>query len=348
MSIVLNPQTLPFSQMVTSQAEIGSITTMLAYHRARNGTQVSGRISSLIDGTMFKNVEFGSGVINSVTVDLAKESDWTRQSTLLDVNDAPVGQETLYIDTFRKIELSINEVMARQTGVAENQIESLLSAIMQTLENTHSHNQWQRVVDLYNGWVASTTQVIPVPLKATTGLVGADLNQTNEANMRMVYKVMQETVERMLVLSTDFTDIKQYEDQDGVLQPVRRSMAEDSMRLVLNSKYNTLMQADGLAPIYNQTTLASLKAGRRLDIITQMKIKDTAGNLPTAMTMTPVNNEVIGWLHENDKFALITFYLLTRSFADGSNLFTNYWLHYAFGMGVFGLLMGVKFVAQVS
>jgi hypothetical protein len=85
-----------------------------------------------------------------------------------------------------------------------------------------------------------------------------------------------------------------------------------------------------------------LRAGRRLDVIAQSKLG------ATTITATPANGDVIGWLHEDGKFAMITFYLLTRSFADGSNLFTNYWLHYAFGLGVFGLLNGVKFIAQVS
>lgn len=342
MAIVLNPITLPFSNLVTSQAEIGSITAMLAYHRSRNGTQVSSRVSKLVDGSLFQNVEFGSGVTNSVTVDLANERDWSRTSTLLDVNDAPVGQETLFVDTFRVIELSINDIMAKQTGVKGNQIESLLSAIMQTLENTHAHNQFERIVNLYLGWTPRATQIVNVPLVSTEGMTGAELNQQNEANMRTIYKVMNETVEDMLVLTNKYTDETQYEAQDGTLKDIRRSMSEDNLRLVLNSKYNTLMQADGLAPIYNQTTLESLKAGKRLDIIAQGKLGSTS------ISTTPVNGDVIGWLHEDGKFALITFYLLTRSFADGSNLFTNYWLHYAFGLGVFGLLMGVKFVAQVA
>lgn len=339
--INLNPITLPFSNLVTSQAEIGSITTMLAYHRARNGTQVSSRVSSLVDGTLFQNVEFGSGVVNSVTLDLANERDWTRTSTILDVNDVAVGQETLFVDTFRVIELSINDIMAKQTGTATNQIEALLSAIMQTLENTHAHNQFNRVVELYKNWVPRPEQIVKVELKDVTALTGADLNQQNESNMRVIYKAMNETVEDMLILSNNYTDEVSYTDQNDIVKPIRRSMSEDSMRLVLNSKYNTLMQADGAAPIYNQTTLTSLRAGKRLDIVAQSALSGAP------VSIKPIDGDTIGWLHEEGKFALVTFYLLTRSFADGSNLFTNYWLHYAFGLGVFGLAMGVKMVVKL-
>jgi hypothetical protein len=339
--INLNPITLPFSNLVTSQAEIGSITTMLAYHRARNGTQVSSRVSSLVDGTLFQNVEFGSGVVNSVTLDLANERDWTRTSTILDVNDVAVGQETLFVDTFRVIELSINDIMAKQTGTATNQIEALLSASMQTLENTHAHNQFNRVVELYKNWVPRPEQIVKVELKDVTALTGADLNQQNESNMRVIYKAMNETVEDMLILSNNYTDEVSYTDQNDIVKPIRRSMSEDSMRLVLNSKYNTLMQADGAAPIYNQTTLTSLRAGKRLDIVAQSALSGAP------VSIKPIDGDTIGWLHEEGKFALVTFYLLTRSFADGSNLFTNYWLHYAFGLGVFGLAMGVKMVVKL-
>jgi len=342
MSIIRNPITLPFSNIVSSQAEIGSITTLLAYHRARTGAPTSSRVSALVDGSLFQNVEFGSGVTNSVTLDLANERDWSRASTLTDVNDAAVGQETLFIDTFKVIELSVNEIMTRRTGVSANQIESLLSAIMQVLENTHAHNQFDRVVELYKNWIARPEQTVEILLKDTSTLTGLELNQTNEANMREVYKVMNETVEDMLILNNKYTDILDYEAQDGTMKSIRRSLSEDNMRLVLNSKANTLMIADGLAPIYNKTTLDSLKAGRRMDIIPQTKLNGT-----TIPATHFVDNEVIGYLHEEGKFALITMYKITRSFADPSNLFTNYWLHYAFGLGVFGLLMGVKFVARV-
>ena len=63
--------------------------------------------------------------------------------------------------------------------------------------------------------------------------------------------------------------------------------------------------------------------------------------------ITGDNELTIAWLSAKNKFALADFYKVTMSIVDPSTTYTNIFLHFAYGMGIFKYAPGVKFVAKL-
>jgi hypothetical protein len=334
---MINPITLPLSQISPNLSPtnfLNSITALIAYVRAAKQIGVSRIVSSLIDGSRYGKVDFGIGMIRTTELDTLNERALSRTSTLTDVILPPIGQENLNIDTYRVIQVSVSEPLARQSGVTGMEVDSILSLILGLLQSTATHNQYDRIVNLINNWTPRATQIVTVDIEDTSTLTGADLNQAEIRNARQIYKAMQLQRNIMETRQSGYTDtgFENYTAQDGTtVLPVRTALESASMRLIMNDKYLTDMKADGLANHYNKSFLEEMEKSERLDIIPNSKL---------------TNGKTIGILCHQDKFALLDFYHLQHAFFDPSTLYTNYFLHYAFGMGVFGLAPAIMFVAS--
>lgn len=337
MSMGTNQITLPLGQMtpnLTPTSFINSLTALIGYVRAAKQFGVSGIVQGLIDGSRFGKVDFGIGKIRMTELDTLNESDLSRTSDLLTVELAPIGQENLQVDTYRRIKVSVSEPLAKQSGLSGYEVDSLLSLILGLLTTTATHNQYDRVVNLINSWVPATSQIVTIDLIDTTTLTGADLNQAQIYNARQIFKTIQLTVNKMLTRVAGLVDtaFQQYTAQDGTtVKPVRTALETDNLRMIMNDKFYVDMRADGLANTFNKSILEELQRGNRLDEIPSSRLTDQS---------------IIGILGHHDKFSILDFYHIQHSFFDPSTLYTHYYLHYAFGMGIFGLAPAVVFKAN--
>lgn len=327
--IVLNPITLPASKM------LATMTTLIGDIRFKDTLGVSDLVDELVDSSRIGKVDYGKGIVYTFKLAPQPTKDLSEVSSAFTITKPNVAQETIMIDQYKFVPLSVSEVLTRDSVLSGDSINTFFSFVEQLLADTTKFNLYDEVNNLYQSWVpGQATQTIEVRQVDTTGLTGTELVSANTWNSNEMAKVMRKTLNNMKIKNTKYTDIATFNDANtGEVSQVVSALRGDNLKLVMNDKYWTNFMADSLASLYHSERIGEMIPG------------DTFVLLPED-AMTEANSTTMGWLSDRMKFAFADFYTLTLSILDPSTLYRNSFYHYAYGRGVFKYAPGVKFVAR--
>lgn len=329
MSIVLNPITLPASKMLaTMTALIGEVRFIDSLHPTE-------LVDELVDGARIGTVEYGKGIVHTFKVAPQPVKDLTETSSAFTITKPNVAQETIEIDNYKFVPISLSDVLSRDAVLSGELVGGFMEFALALMEDTSRFNLYDVINNLYQSWTpGQATQTVKVPQRPTDGLTGADLNAAEEWNAKQVAKVARKTLNNMRVLNTGFTDVATYTDANtGETGNVQSSISRNQVKMVFNDKYYTDFLADAMASLYHSERVGEMIPAENYNLIPESK-------------MSAANAKTIGWLHMRGKFAFADFYRLTLSILDPSTTYRNYFYHFAYGAGVFKYMPGVKFVAE--
>lgn len=328
--IVLNPITLPASKM------LATMTTLIGDVRFNETLAPSDIVNELVDSCRIGNVDFGKGIVYNFKLAPQPTKNLSETSSAFTITKPNIAQETILIDEYKFVPISISEILSRDTAVRGETIDQFFSFVMSLLEDTIQFNLFDVCNGDYQDWVpGQASQTIQVTQIDTTGLSGADLNAVLQWNANEVAKVMRKTFNNMKVKNSKFTDIATFTDvNDQTTRQVVSALRGDNLKIVFNDKFYTNFLADSMASLYHSEKIGEMIPGDKFVLLPEDSMK--AGN-----------ENVIAWLSDKQKFALADFYKVTLSIRDPSTLYENSFSHYAYGHGVFKYAPGVKFVANV-
>lgn len=328
--IVLNPIELPASKM------LATMTTLIGDVRFSETLGVSDIVNDLVDSCRIGNVDYGKGIVYNFKVAPQPVKELSETSSAFTITKPNVAQETIEIDTYKFVPISVAEILARDTGVKGETISEFVSYVYGLLEDTAQFDLFDECNDLYQDWEpGQLSQTIEIDQIDTSGLSGADLNNALIWNSNNIAKVMRKTLNNMKIKNNKFTDVATYEDANtGDTENVVSALKTDNLKLVVNDKYWTEFMANSMASLYHSEKIGEMIPGEKFVLLPEDAMKEG-------------NENVIGWLSAKEKFALADFYKVTLSIKDPSTLYENTFYHYAYGKGVFKYAPGVKFVAKV-
>jgi hypothetical protein len=330
MAIVLNPITLPASKM------LATMTTLIGDVRFNDTLAPSDLVNELVDSSRIGKVDYGKGIVYTFKLAPQPVNDLSEESSAFTITKPNVAQETITIDNYKVIPISMSEILSRDSALSGTTINEFFSFVMSLLEDTAKFYMYDVVNGLYQGWEPTqATQTILVDQIDTTGLTGADLNQALIWNSNEMAKVMRKTVNNMKIPNSKYTDVATYVDANtGDTESVVSALRTDDLKLVMNDKYWTDFMASSLASLYHSEKIGDMIPGDKFVLLPED-------------AMAEGNEDVIGWLSDKKKFAFADFYRVTLSILDPSTTYQNTFLHFSYGAGVFTYAPGVKFVANV-
>lgn len=330
MSVTLNPITLPASKM------LATMTTLIGEVRYNENIAVSNIVNDLVDSCRIGTVDYGKGIVNTFEVDVQPTKDLTETSSAFTITKPNVAQETIEIDSYKFVPISIAEILTRDAFLSGYMVDTFINNMMRLPEKTIRFNLFNILNNLYQSWTpGQDTQTVAIDQIDTTGMTGAELRATEEWNATQIAKVMRKTINNAKLLNNKYTDVATYEDANtGDEKPVQSALSNDNLKLVFNDEYYTNFLADAMASLYHAEKVGEMLPG------------DNFVLMPTD-AMTTANAKTIAWLSAKNKFAIADFYKVTLGIQDPSTLYTNSFFHYAYGAGVFKYAIGIKFVANV-
>lgn len=328
--IVYNPITLPASKMIKT------MTTLIADVRVKETLTVSDIVNDLVDSCRIGKVDYGKGIVYNFKLSPLPTKDLTEQSSAFTIVKPNVAQETIFIDNYKFIEISLSEILSRDSAINGTMINTFFEFVMSLLEDTAKFNLFDEVNTLIQNWVpGQATQTIQVDQIDTTNLTGVDLNNAIQWNATNIAKVMRKTLNNMKIKNTKYTDISTYIDVNtGLEGQVQTALTGENMKIVFNDKYYTNFIADSLASLYHSEKIGDMIPAGKFVLLPED-------------AMSEDNSNVIAWLSDKDKFALADFYNVTLGIEDPSTTYHNRFYHYAYGLGVFKYAPGVRFVANL-
>lgn len=328
--MVLNPITLPASKM------LATMTTLIGDVRFNDSLGASDIVNDLVDSSRIGNVDYGKGIVFTFKLAPQPVKNFTEVSSAFTITKPNVAQETILIDNYKFVPISLSSILTRDAFLNGEVIDTFFSYVMSLLEDTAQFHLFKVVNDLYQNWVpGQATQTISIDQIDTTGMSGETLNATLLWNANEIAKVMRKTLNNMKVPNSKFTDIATYTDiNDGTTQSVVSALRADNLKLVMNDTYWTEFLANSLSSLYHTEKIGEMIPGEKFVLIPSDAMK--------------VGNElVIGWLSDKNKFALADFYRTTLAIRDPSTTYENTFFHFSYGAGVFQYAPGVMFVANI-
>lgn len=330
MAIKYNPITLPASKMIST------MTSLIGDVRFNDTLKPSDIVNELVDSSRVGKVDFGKGIVYTFKVDTQPVKDLSETSTVTKITKPQLAQETIEIDNYKFVPISVSEILTRDAVLSGNAIDSFFSFVMSLLEDTAQFHLFDEVNELYQSWTpGQTSQTIQVDQIDTTGLSGLELNEALKWNATEIGRVMRKTMNNMKIKNAKYTDKDTYVDSnDGQTKSVVSALTGKDMKIVFNDKFYTNFLADAMASLYHSNEVGEM-------------IPDGQKIILPEDAMSEDNTNTIAWLSHKDKFAMADFYAVTLAFRDASTTYTNTFYHFAYGVGVFKYAPGVKFVANV-
>lgn len=330
MAVVYNPITLPASKM------IATMTSLIGEVRFNDTLKPSDIVNELVDSSRVGKVEYGKGIVYTFKLDTQPVKDLSETSSVTKITKPQLAQETIEIDNYKFVPISVSEILTRDAVLNGNAIDTFFSFVMSLLEDTAQFHLFDEVNELYQSWTpGKATQTIQVDQIDVSDLTGLERNEALKWNATEIAKVMRKTMNNMKIKNAKYTDKDTYVDSnDGQTKSVISALTGRDMKLVFNDNYYTNFLADAMASLYH-----SDEVGKMIPDGQKIVLPEDA--------MDEDNKNVIAWLSHKDKFALADFYAVTLAFKDASTTYTNTFYHFAYGVGVFKYAPGVRFVANV-
>lgn len=311
------------------------MTSLIGDVRFNETLGTSDLVNELVDSCRIGNVDYGKGIVYTFKLAPQPVKELTETSSAFTITKPNVAQETILIDEYKFVPISISEILSRDSALKGETISEFFSFVMSLLEDTAQFNLYDVVNEMYQNWTpGQATQTIEVRQIDTTNLTGADLTAALTWNSNEMAKVMRKTVNNMKIKNSKFTDVATYNNVNtGESEKVVSALKTDDLKLVVNDKYWTDFMADSIASLYHSEKIGEMIPGEKFVLLPEDAMKSG-------------NENVIGWLSDKNKFALADFYRVTLSILDPSTTYQNTFYHYSYGKGVFKYAPGVKFVAK--
>lgn len=330
MAVVYNPITLPASKM------IATMTSLIGEVRFNDTLKPSDIVNELVDSSRVGKVEYGKGIVFTFKLDTQPVKDLSETSTVTKITKPQLAQETIEIDNYKFVPISVSEILTRDAVLNGNAIDTFFSFVMSLLEDTAQFHLFDEVNELYQSWTpGKATQTIQIDQIDVSDLTGLERNEALKWNATEIAKVMRKTMNNMKIKNAKYTDKDTYVDSnDGQTKSVISALTGRDMKLVFNDNYYTNFLADAMASLYHSDEVGKMIPDGQKIVLPEDAVAEE-------------NKNVIAWLSHKDKFALADFYAVTLAFKDASTTYTNTFYHFAYGVGVFKYAPGVRFVANV-
>lgn len=330
MAILSNPITLPVGKMLST------MTTLLNEVRFTETIEPSSIVNEFVDSCRIGKVDFGKGIVNTFKLDVQPVKTYSETSSALTITKPNVAQETITIDNYKFVPLSMSEILSRDAFVNGYGVDSFFSFVMSLLEDTVKFKLYDDILSAYLGWTpVQVTQTVTIQLTDLTGLTGADLIAAKQSNNEAIATTVRKTINNMKIKNNKFTDAATYVDaNDGQTYNVVTCLKDEDLKTVWNDNFYSTYMASNASLYHDDKLDGMLPKGK--NIVLPEDAIDVA------------NVNTICWVTHKNKFALADFYKVVLSILDPSNMYTNYFEHFAYGVGMFTYLPGVKFVANFS
>lgn len=314
----LPPYTLPASKFLSS------ITTFVNQLRFKDTLHTTPMVEDFVDSCRVGKVDSGKGIVFTFKKELQPVNNLSTTSSVLTITLPKVEQEIIEIDTYKVIPLSVSYQLLADAVPNGALVDTFLNYLYSLMEDTQKFHLFDVLVaELLNWTPTQASQTISIDQIDTTGLSGADLQATLQWNANEIARVVRLTLNNLQNKTTAFTDVA----------TTYTAINPNQTRLIFNDTYYTQFLSNAMASLYHSEKVGEMLDGPKKQILNE--------NLFSAQPTT------IGFLLDVDKLALADYYKLQMSFTDASTLFTNSFLHFAYGEGIFKNAVGIKFVANV-
>ena len=257
---------------------LGTLTNLVAYSQVADVAQ-RGSINRLVASCQNISVPNGDGKVIR-HAGLPAVSNLSGTSSLL-TNTPPVdtGEQYIPVTEYKVIAMTINNYLLRGAFVDENQMANFIAYLMKTMEVAKEAYIYKALVANIDAYAPTqATQTVTVNLIDMTGLVDpAQMQQANTYNTNAIVKAMIKVLKEMGAPTDDFNDLG-----------VEEIIDNESLKLIINSRFDVDMLTDTFATLFNSGKLSEAQRwSETIDI--------PEGQLTTNPTTT------IGWLCDREK-----------------------------------------------
>lgn len=310
--------TLPASKFLSS------MTTFVNQLRFKDTLHTTKMVDNFVESCRVGKVDTGKGIVFTFKKDLQPVNNLSTTSSVLTITPLQLAEEIIEIDTYKVIPLSISYTLIADAVPQGSLIDTWLNYLYSLLEDTQKFHLFDVLIGELLAWTPTQgTQTILIDQIDTSSLTGADLQASLQWNANEIAKVVRLTLNNLQYKSAKYTDVA----------TTVTAIDTDQTRLIFNDNYYTNFLSDAMASLYHSEKVGEMLDGPSKSILS----KDLFSNQPTT----------IGFLMDVDKLALADYYKLQMSFTDASTLYTNSFLHFAYGKGIFQNAVGIKFVANL-
>lgn len=312
--------TLPASQFLSS------ITSFVNQLRFKDTLKATSMVRDFVDNCKVGKVDSGKGIVFTFKKSLQPVNNLSTTSSVLTITPPAVAQEIIEIDTYKVIPLSVSRQLMYDAVPEGTLVDTFLNYLYSLMEDTQKFFEFDELVyELFNWTPTQATQTINIDQLDLTGLTGADLQGAVQWNASEIARVVRKTINNLGYKSTAYTDVA----------TTLTALNKGDLRLIMNDTYETEFLANAMASLYHSDKVGEMISGLTKDV------------LPEDIFNTYNEQNTIGFLFDVDKLAMADYYKLQMSFTDASTLFTNSFLHFAYGKGIFKNAVGIKFVKNV-
>lgn len=312
--------TLPASQF------LASITTFVNQLRFKDTLKATNMVRDFVDNCKVGKVDSGKGIVFTFKKALQPVNNLSQVSSVLTITPPQVAQEIIEIDNYKVIPLSVSRQLMYDAVPEGALVDTFLNYLYSLMDDTQKFYEFDQLVAELFAWTPTqASQTIQINQLDLSGLSGADLQGAVQWNASEIARVVRKTINNLANKSTDYTDVS------TTLTAVDKSQ----LRLIMNDTYETEFLANAMASLYHSDKVGEMLGGIQKDVLNEKLF--TANSQGTT----------IGFLMDKEKLAMADYYKLQMSFTDASTLFTNSFLHFAYGKGIFKNAIGIKFVANV-
>lgn len=314
--------TLPTYTLPASKF-LASITTFINQLRFKDTLHSTDLVNTFVDSCRVGKVDTGKGIVFTFKKALQPVNDYSETSSVLSITKPSAVQEIIAIDTYKFIPISISYQLMADAVPQGALVDTFVSYLYSLLEDTMQFHLFDVLVAELLAWTpVQATQTLTIDLISETGLSGADLEAVKKMNANKIAKEIRLLLNNLQYKSTAYTDVS----------TTTTAVNKDQLRLIMNDEFETNFLADSMASLFHDEKVGEMLEGPSKIVLPKV-------NFALAPT-------TIGYLFDKEKLALADYYKLTMSFTDASNLFTNTFLHFAYGKGVFANAIGIKIVAN--
>lgn len=309
-----------------ASAFLGSITSFVNQLRFKDTLHSTNMVRNFVENCKVGKVDSGKGIVFTFKKALQPVNNLSTTSSVLTITPPNVAQEIIEIDNYKVIPLSVSRQLMYDAVPEGALVDTFLNYLYSLMDDTQKFYEFDQLVAELFAWTPTqATQTININQYDLTGLTGADLKAAIEWNATEIARVIRKTLNNLSYKSTDYTDVA----------TTMTAVDKEQLRLIINDTYETEFLSNAMASLYHSDKVGEMMGGLQKDVLAESIF--TANSQGTT----------IAFLFDKDKLAMADYYKLQMSFTDASTLFTNSFLHFAYGKGIFKNAIGIKFVANL-
>lgn len=290
---------------------LGTLSNLIVMCKTHNGFSGDG-VDDLLDFCKSDDLGFGDGKIIR-TGDIATCGDYSETSSLLTVSKPTTKEQLLSIAERKVVPLSLNRWLLKDAFNNDNALGEFMVYIKSTMNQAKKKYLFDKLLTtLKNYSPTQTTQTITLTLESpTSSSTPAEKDEINIYNAKVISKKLLEITKAVNFYTNKYND-------DTFTQIVSPS----KLGFICNSKYDENLIVDTFATLFNSQEIKNKFAWGKTMVIPKEQLDST------------LQENLIGYLFEKGKLQYGFGYEVGGEFFDISNLYTNYFLHFSYYMGV--------------